>query len=98
MTYQGTTRPHHEGFAALAERLSGPGRPTAVSSQPACSVADHEALRTEVAETLADRRPFGSLTSASAASWLSRRRPWPDAECLVGECVCRSTIAIGAES
>lgn len=59
-----------------------------------CTEADHEDLRAEVADTLAGLRPFGSLTSARAAEWLASRRDWTDAGLIIGECLCRSTIAI----
>jgi hypothetical protein len=74
---------------SAAERERAKLRPPGFGSIPACP--DHDALRAlivalEAFELEADDQ--------RAACWLATQRPWPDAGCRVGECLCGSSVMV----
>jgi hypothetical protein len=55
-----------------------------------CTRESHAELAAEVASATTE----AELRTAAARAWWATRRAWEDAGLVIGECLCKSTVAI----
>lgn len=85
-----TSNLHLPEERSIAARAVGP-----------CTHADHDRIRADAAlchSSVMEIRIMSGMTTPHGLAWWATRRRWHEAGLVIGECLCKSTIAITVDA